>query len=1067
MDRQQPLAGHVPRRPGKTLFFVALMAALAFLGPVSPRRAEAGQPLIDLAKGTIDMIVYFEYEATLQDIEGWKPMFDEYAKGLYDATEGQLRLRKVVFTTNKSLSAKASVWISNDTRANAGAYAFVDGVGNLGQHIQLHQIHKCTGVTEDQVDSNDPDIARRARAVVGHKPKCLAFWRGQFGILHETGHYLFGLRDEYLGCSVRAGLQCPDNQKDVQGPGFFCSVGQKETACIMDGGTTVVVPIYDETGKTVVGVLQKNLRTEFCRSFLRSDVTGSYGHTPGYPNNGSYFLNKQQRDLNMDCWRRIGSSEVRLTLPSGFPQKQDLLLDQKPLPIYEIVNDDPGFVLAVDTSRSMNRVSVGDTSSKFQLAKEGAVNAVDLIRPGEKVAVVRFDERVVVAQEMTTVPDQAARDDLADLINNLPLGGTGTTTGGALDTARGLLEDPDNDAMSGKAIVLLSDGRNTQGMDPVSVAGEIAREGRLAIHTVGIGDDADTQSLEKIASMTGGSFHFVENAGQLPAVLPGVFAAARGDVKPESTGDTIPYLGPGDLPRAFDVQIDDFTRLTTFIIGHGVNAPIAAAIVSPSGLRYAFDPAEDDVCTVDTLDSDPPSTRTCGGADVSYIRNPRQQIYTAPTPEAGIWTIEIRNTVNDGISQPVSILVISDAPELAATGDISNARPVCYPEPIRVKTTVVAQVPVTGVSVTAQVHQPGGFTETISLFDDGLAVHGDDLPGDGVYGALYAGYRSASDGGGNGVYSFDITVRNDGMAGIPVPDGNEQVLDPAPAGTITDFTAKTEASTEVTCVPDPLPAGTLTITSPAGTQFYSYLRSEMHTATVLVFKVRAGAECVRIDSLTIAGGGNGDEASIGAVGLFLDPDEDGLAATPNPYLPLASTTFGADNGVATFTAVDPLGNPVPLVIVPADVERQFLITYGGLDGPPLSTIPGAVLPAWPRLPPTPIWDWLLLTLLAALAMTRAMANRRLARPLAIGMCLSIAVLMTGVIGCGTSDTSPGAGGEIGSIGPFTPPTNPFGLGSYSVTLDPAALDVAGATTGRPIAPEGEATNAVAQVVQNP
>ncbi len=1053
-------------RRGTALLLLGLLCSLAFVGA-----ADAGQPVIDLNRGTIDIIVYFEYDATVEDIEGWKPMFDEFSKGLYDATEGQLHIRRVTFTTNKSLSGKASVWISDQKSKTAGAYAHVNGVNNIGQHIQLHQIHKCIGVAEDQINSTDKETARRAAAVKDHEPTCNPLWRGQFGALHEAGHYLFGMRDEYIGCSVQRGIDCPDVQRDVQGPAFFCSVGQQEKACIMDGGTTVIDLKRDINGRPIIDpatgqptILYKNRRSEFCRSFLPTDRTGTYGHTPTYSSGQSTYENKQQRDLNQDCWSRVGGSEVMLILPSGFPQVQDLVADGKPLPTYQIVNEDPAFVLAVDTSRSMQGMSAGDTASKLDLAKQGGANGVDLVRGNEKIGVVGFDQTPFIAQELRTVPDQAARNNIASVIDALAIGGTQTTTGGALTLARSMLEGGAQEFVSGKSIVLLSDGHGTTGPNPVDIANDIAGEGRLAIHTVGIGEDADTATLEKIARITGGSFFYVPRASQLPSVLPAVFANARGDTTPEVIGDTIPYTPPTDPVPSIDVEIDTFTRLATFVVGHDVGAPIEVSIVSPSGLRYFFDIAEADVCTVDTLDVDPPSTKDCGNTDVTYIRNPRQQIYTVPNPESGVWTVEVRNTVDNGTDVPVDILVTADAPELSVIADVVNSRPVCYPEPIKLQATVVAQVPVTGVSATAVVTQPGGFTETITLYDDGMAVHGDDLRGDGIYGALYAGYRSAANGGGNGPFFFEIRVINDGVGGGPVPDGNEQVLGAPMLGPVPAFSIEAEACTEVTCIPDTISTGTVTLVPGGGVQLYDYTLSQMNTATVLAFKVMAGAENVSMNTLTLAGGGTGDEASIGVVGLYVDLNQDGLP--DNPSLPLATTTFGADDGVATFSAVDLVGDPVPLAIIPPGIERQFLITYGDLGGPALTTLPGAgAMVPMPRLPPLPIWEWVLATLVAAMLATRVMANRQLARPLAVGACLMIAVLMTGVIGCGTSDTSPGGGGgQVGtSAGPTSSPFGPLGLGGYNVTLDPAALGIVGATSGEDLQLEGEASNSVVVV----
>ncbi len=80
-----------------------------------------------------------------------------------------------------------------------------------------------------------------------------------------------------------------------------------------------------------------------------------------------------------------------------------------------------------------------------------------------------------------------------------------------------------------RTIVLLSDGRRTEGADPVARA-QVAAESRITVHTVSFGDGADQQVMQQIAAVTGGN-HYHANSGaelqsafeqiaeELPAVL--------------------------------------------------------------------------------------------------------------------------------------------------------------------------------------------------------------------------------------------------------------------------------------------------------------------------------------------------------------------------------------------------------------------------------------------------------------------------------------------------------------------------------------------------------------------
>ena len=51
--------------------------------------------------------------------------------------------------------------------------------------------------------------------------------RGQLGLVHEMGHFVFGILDEYLD---KSGAKTAD---------AFCVADNTGTSCIMDGGTTV------------------------------------------------------------------------------------------------------------------------------------------------------------------------------------------------------------------------------------------------------------------------------------------------------------------------------------------------------------------------------------------------------------------------------------------------------------------------------------------------------------------------------------------------------------------------------------------------------------------------------------------------------------------------------------------------------------------------------------------------------------------------------------------------------------------------------------------------------------
>lgn len=156
--------------------FSILIAGLFLCGlPISP--AWGGEGTITAGTPSkITMNVLFMYDeacfhsnATPKCPE-WEKLFKEGSRLLYDATQKQVRFEKIKLMNNcNNASAKADVQIYND---NQGANAHVGGFGTSGLRIRLSQTHKTvtTGTTPGT--------------------------RGQVGLVHEMGHYFFGLLDE-------------------------------------------------------------------------------------------------------------------------------------------------------------------------------------------------------------------------------------------------------------------------------------------------------------------------------------------------------------------------------------------------------------------------------------------------------------------------------------------------------------------------------------------------------------------------------------------------------------------------------------------------------------------------------------------------------------------------------------------------------------------------------------------------------------------------------------------------------------------------------------------------------
>lgn len=180
-------------------------------------------------------------------------------------------------------------------------------------------------------------------------------------------------------------------------------------------------------------------------------------------------------------------------------------------------------LVALDVSRSMCATDVDP--NRLVVAQEAAERFAREQPNGTRIGLVAF-----AGSAQLVVPPTPERDRVLDGINGLTTG-IGTTIGNALLAAIDALSevnpaiapstlDLPGDGASGDGpyepdiIVLLTDGANTRGVEPV-VAAEQAADRRVRVYTIGFGT-TDPQSLVCTPEQLGGE-DFVPGAGPAPA----------------------------------------------------------------------------------------------------------------------------------------------------------------------------------------------------------------------------------------------------------------------------------------------------------------------------------------------------------------------------------------------------------------------------------------------------------------------------------------------------------------------------------------------------------------------
>ena len=168
-------------------------------------------------------------------------------------------------------------------------------------------------------------------------------------------------------------------------------------------------------------------------------------------------------------------------------------------------------ILAIDRSTSMSYENEGLT--KMDMAKEAAVQAIDLLKEGDRIGIIAFDDNTEWVSAPGAVSTAADLRTLISRIRSMEIGG-GTDIYTALQTARRRLRTLDAGV---KHVILITDGQASYG--EFDLFGQQVRRDAISVSTIGIGTDADLDLLEKIARDGEGRHYFAADPSTIPAVL--------------------------------------------------------------------------------------------------------------------------------------------------------------------------------------------------------------------------------------------------------------------------------------------------------------------------------------------------------------------------------------------------------------------------------------------------------------------------------------------------------------------------------------------------------------------
>ncbi|MEA2595081.1 MAG: hypothetical protein QOF01_1550 [Thermomicrobiales bacterium] len=169
-------------------------------------------------------------------------------------------------------------------------------------------------------------------------------------------------------------------------------------------------------------------------------------------------------------------------------------------------------LLIMDKSGSMSYDPLGGTS-KIEMAKEAVRLAAQALANGDEVGILGFNDQQQWIVQMVQIEGDATRQTISAAIDGITADG-GTEIYSALNVGFDAIAKSDADV---RHIVLLSDGKSRTGTDEsYRKLIEQNQVNRTTLSTIAIGDDSDTELLQKLAEWGNGRYAFTDKPEDIP-----------------------------------------------------------------------------------------------------------------------------------------------------------------------------------------------------------------------------------------------------------------------------------------------------------------------------------------------------------------------------------------------------------------------------------------------------------------------------------------------------------------------------------------------------------------------
>jgi Ca-activated chloride channel family protein len=279
-----------------------------------------------------------------------------------------------------------------------------------------------------------------------------------------------------------------------------------------------------------------------------------------------------------DAIARVGGCvHVQVTVE---PPPQQPVPERKPVALALVIDRSGSMgspaALGIDPTAAPGGGDDSGMPDKMSFVKQACLRLLELLRDGDLVSVVTFDDQVQVVKPMMRI-DAKSRPILSQAILDIVIGGS-TYLEGGIRAGYGQFNAAIRAAHNCK-LILLSDGEANVGEQQPAVLGERAAgaaHNRIVTSALGVGFDYNIGLMTHLAEVGNGDFTHVEDLQQLDAQLREELAGAaevtaravtvKVEVPEEvSVGSNLNGYPQTTDTSGFKVNLGDLVRAKSFI----------------------------------------------------------------------------------------------------------------------------------------------------------------------------------------------------------------------------------------------------------------------------------------------------------------------------------------------------------------------------------------------------------------------------------------------------------------------------------------------------------------------